>query len=119
MVEVIFTDEFGAWWESLTPEQQAAIDDRVKLLEEHGPNLGRPAVDTITGSRLPNLKELRASQGGALRVLFIFDPVRRAVLLLGGDKSGRWVEWYREAIPQAERIYAEYLAELREEGLIP
>lgn len=52
-------------------------------------------------------------------MLFIFDPIRRAVLLLGGNKSGRWVEWYREAIPQAERIYAEYLAELREEGLIP
>jgi hypothetical protein len=48
-----------------------------------------------------------------LRVLFVFDPERRAVLLVGGDKTGRWVEWYREAIPPAERRYEDYLRTMR------
>ena len=64
-----------------------------------------------------NLKELRPL-GGSLRVLFVFDPRRSAILLLGGDKAGQWQRWYVEMIPLAERLYAEYLAELRREGLL-
>ena len=56
------------------------------------------------------MKELRVSKDGALRVLFIFDPLRRAVFLLGGDKTGQWTEWYRSAIPIADDLYDEYLA---------
>ena len=66
--EVEYTDQFEGWWERLGIEQQEALDDRVMLLAEVGPGLGRPVVDTITGSRHANMKELRASQGGALRV---------------------------------------------------
>ena len=58
------------------------------------------------------MKELRASRGGALRVLFAFDPLRSAILLLGGDKSGQWDEWYRTAVPRADDLYEEHLAEL-------
>jgi hypothetical protein len=61
------------------------------------------------------LKELRA---GTLRVLFMFDPLQRAILLLGGNKRDRWSEWYRAAIPEAERRYDVYLQELRDEGLL-
>jgi hypothetical protein len=70
-------------------------------------------VDRITGSRLHNLKELRPGSSGEseVRILFIFDPVRNAVLLVAGDKSGRWQEWYREAIPMAEALYEAYLKE--------
>lgn len=82
-------------------------------------NLGRPTVDTINGSAHNNMKELRASKGGALRVLFIFDPIRRAVLLLGGNKTGQWEQWYSQAIPVADALYDEYLADIRKEGLIP
>lgn len=59
------------------------------------------------------MKELRCSKDGALRILFIFDPLRRAVLLLGGDKSkgSEWAKWYRKAIPQAEALYIAYLNE--------
>ena len=64
------------------------------------------------------MKELRASRDGALRVLFMFDPRRRAILLLGGDKSGQWEAWYQWAIPAADDLYDEYLDELRVEGLI-
>jgi hypothetical protein len=117
--EVLFTDQLGAWWESLSDEQQDEIIAAVEVLEEKGPALGRPLVDRIAGTKLRNLKELRVSKGGALRILFVFDPLRRAILLLGGDKTGRWQEWYRDAIPEAEHLYEVYLGELREEGLLP
>lgn len=108
--EVIVLDEFIAWWDTLTEKQQDELTGRIELLERHGPNLGRPVVDTTTGSSLTSLKELRArSEGAELRVLFIFDPLQRAVLLLGGDKTGRWSAWYQRAIPEAERRYQEYL----------
>lgn len=64
------------------------------------------------------MKELRASRGGALRVLFAFDPRRHAILLLGGDKSGQWNAWYRRAIPEADALYEIHLEELRAEGSI-
>ena len=118
MWEVEFTDEFEDWWDDLDHSQQAALTGRVELLAEHGPNLGRPAVDRIAGSRHHNMKELRASEGGALRVLFTFDPRRHAILLVGGDKTGRWNEWYEWAIPVADDLYDVYLDELGKEGLI-
>lgn len=64
------------------------------------------------------MKELQAAKGGALRVLFSFDPRRQAILLLGGDKSGEWNDWYAWAVPLADDPYDEYLRELGEEGLI-
>ena len=70
----------------------------------------------MVGSRHQNMKELRISKEGARRVLFIFDPLRQAVLLTGGDKTGEWSEWYQRAIPQADELYDTYLRELREEG---
>ncbi|MEX0826171.1 MAG: type II toxin-antitoxin system RelE/ParE family toxin [Acidimicrobiia bacterium] len=78
-------------------------------MQEHGPNLGRPIVDRIEGSRIHNLKELRVKSDGELRILLVFDPWRTAVLLLGGDKTGQWKEWYPAAISQAEQLYADYL----------
>jgi hypothetical protein len=117
--EVVYTDQFGAWWETLSDPQQDQIIAVVAVLEERGPALGRPLVDRFANSKLSNLKELRVSKSGALRLLFVFDPLRQAVLLLGGDKTGRWDDWYRTAIPEAERLYDVYLNELREQGLLP
>ncbi|MBD0322567.1 MAG: type II toxin-antitoxin system RelE/ParE family toxin, partial [Aldersonia sp.] len=109
--EVLLTDYFLQWWQQLDAKQQDALAGRIDLLERLGPALGRPAVDTITRSSLSNLKELRAKGSGAeLRVLFIFDPIQRAVLLVGGDKSGLWNRWYETAIAEAERVYEVYLA---------
>lgn len=116
--EVNFTDEFGTWWNGLSIEQREDIAARVELLEEHGPSLGRPVADRVATSAFHNMKELRCSSDGALRVLFAFDPRREAILLLGGDKSGDWDAWYRRAVPEADRLYTEYLRELRQEGLI-
>ena len=64
------------------------------------------------------MKELRTSKGGAPRVLFAFDPRRYAILLLGGDKSGEWSDWYEWAVPQADDLYDTHLQELDEEGLL-
>jgi hypothetical protein len=113
MWEIEFSDEFEKWWRELEPQQQESLDQRMRLLADQGPGLGRPAVDTLTGSKVPNLKELRAS---TLRVLFVFDPRRSAILLLGGDKRGQWTRWYDEAIPEAERIYARHLEDLKPKG---
>ncbi|MFI9320635.1 type II toxin-antitoxin system RelE/ParE family toxin [Kitasatospora aureofaciens] len=64
-------------------------------------------VDRIHRSRLHNLKELRPGSSGAgeVRMLFVFDQEREAVILVAGDKSGRWSEWYDESIPLAEKRY--------------
>ncbi len=64
------------------------------------------------------MKELRASKGGALRVSFMFDPRRYAILLLGGDKTDDRNAWYEWAIPVADDLYDAYLVELRDEGVI-
>ena len=118
MWDVEYTDEFEAWWERLSQEQQEALDAAVMLLAATGPALGRPFADRIVSSRHQNMKELRVSEAGALRVLFAFDPRRTAILLLGGDKSGRWSAWYRQAVPRADDLYDQYLTELEREGLI-
>jgi hypothetical protein len=116
MWEIEVTDQFAAWYAGLTDALANAVDAAVEALEADGPALGRPFVDTIKSSRHPHMKELRP-RGGNLRILFAFDPRRSAILLLGGDKTGRWAEWYREAIPLADDLYEAYLAELRKEGL--
>ncbi len=113
MWEIEVTDEFRDWYDALTDDQQDAVNARVDLLEQEGPALRRPTVGEIKGSTYdPRMKELRCSRDGTLRILFIFDPRRAAILLVGGDKTGRWREWYRDAIPQADRLYAAYLDEV-------
>jgi hypothetical protein len=96
---------------------KALIADALDRLADDGPNLGRPLVDRVQGSRIHNLKELRPASAGSseIRILFVFDPWRSAIVLVGGDKSGNWRSWYREAIPEAERLYDEYLAERQRE----
>ena len=81
------------------------------LLEEYGPTLGRPTVDTLNGSRHPNMKELRVgARGGVWRVAFAFDPDRQAILLVAGDKSN--VEprrFYERLIREADGRFDAYL----------
>jgi hypothetical protein len=48
--------------------------------------------------------------------LFIFGAEREAVILVAGDRAGRWgVRWYRENIPIAESRYEQYLVERKNE----
>ena len=116
--EVEYTDQFGDWFWERDEGAQDAVVAAVEIVEERGPGLGRPLVDTIKGSRHANMKELRP-RGGNLRILFAFDPRRMAILLIGGDKTGRWETWYREFIPVADRLYDEHLETLQKEGSVP
>jgi hypothetical protein len=116
--EVEYTDEFELWWTSLTEAEQADLNASVELLELHGPQLGRPHVDKIKGSKHINMKELRTqSSGKPLRTFFAFDPRRTAILLLGGDKTGD-DRFYDRMVPIADKLYDAYLEELENEGLI-
>lgn len=112
---IILLSEVRAWYDALTesdPDTADSVASAIDLLEERGPQLGRPLVDTLEGTTLPNLKELRPGSTGRseLRILFVFDPERQAVLLTAGNKSGQWKAWYEEHIPLAERRYAAWLA---------
>ena len=118
MWEVEFTDEFGDWWNRLDEQAQESVAASVELLRQLGPNLGRPHVDAVHGSRQSNMKELRTQhQGRPLRTLFAFDPRRCAILLIGGDETGD-KDFYERMIPAADRLYEAHLDALRKEGLI-
>jgi hypothetical protein len=118
MWDVEYTDEFEQWWQTLTEAQQDDVAVSVQLLRNTGPSLSRPHADAIKGSRHGNMKELRTQSGGKpLRTLFAFDPRRCAIVLVGGDKTGD-NRFYEKMIPLADRLYDEYLEELRNEGLI-
>ena len=111
---VVAAEEFEEWMMSLTDKQYVATKRAINQLEQDGPALGRPYVDTIRNSRFKNMKELRVSSQGTLRVLFAFDPERRAVLLLGGDKSedSRWNDWYIGAIRRADDLFEEHIRKM-------
>ena len=86
----------------------------MEVLKRTGPNLGRPYVDSVKGSRHENMKELRVqSKGRPFRIFFAFDPLRRAVLLIGGNKTGD-KRFYVRMIPIADVLYDDYLQDLGE-----
>ncbi|MFC3127200.1 type II toxin-antitoxin system RelE/ParE family toxin [Pseudoroseomonas globiformis] len=103
--QVTFHPEMAEDFAELSEEVQDALLAHARLLEKVGPALGRPAVDTLKGSRIANLKELRFSaDGGVWRVAFAFDGRRIAVLLAGGDKAGvSAARFYRALIAKAEQ----------------
>jgi hypothetical protein len=106
------SEEFDRWWATCDSALQDAIAAYVGLLEVVGPQLSRPYADTLRGSVVKNLKELRVQhRGQPYRVLYAFDPRREAVPLLGGTKVGDG-RWYSDAIPRAEVIYVRHLADL-------
>jgi hypothetical protein len=110
--EIEISDEFIDWYRGLDDDEVESVNFSVDLLEQAGPMLGRPHVDTLQGSKIPNLKELRVQhQGRPLRILFAFDPRRVGYLILGGDKTGN-AKWYETFIPIAENIYARHLLEI-------
>lgn len=107
--DVILLEEVERWYFTLDADAMAAVTGAIDLLELEGPTLGRPTVDKVSGSKFHSMKELRPA-GTSIRILFIFDPRRQAILLLGGDKAGSWKSWYDKNIPIAERRYEDWLA---------
>lgn len=115
VVVVVVTEEFERWYGSLDAEEQESVAFAVGLLEAQGLTLGHPYSSAIKGSRI-GLRELRKShQGRPYRAFYVFDPKRQAVLLVGGDKTGR-KRFYEEMIPKAEAAYKKYLREIEEEN---
>jgi hypothetical protein len=111
---LVVTPEVRAWLHDLRHRDRASailVGQAIGMLIEAGPELGRPLADRIAHSRLSNLKELRPGSAGRseIRILYIFDPRRNAVLLVAGDKAGKWEVWYHTAIPLAEERYEDYL----------
>jgi hypothetical protein len=104
--ETVLTAEFEQWWRGLAPERQGAVSGAIARIAKDGPSLGRPRVDVIHGSRLHKLKEARVDRG--IRLLFAFDSNRHVVMLVGGDKTGKWNRWYPPMIRHAERLYMDH-----------
>ena len=117
-VNIEYTDEFGQWWSNLTVTEQNDIAVVVMLLEEKGVSLGFPYSSKINGSKHSGMRELRIqSQGNPIRIFYMFDPRRTAILLIGGDKTGD-NRFYERFIPIADKLYNIYLQEIKREGLI-
>jgi hypothetical protein len=113
--EVVLLEEVHQWFVGLLANDEGTatlVAAALDLLEQEGPVLGRPLVDRIQGSTVHNLKELRPGSRGTseVRILFAFDPVRRAVLLVAGDKSGEWSGWYERSVPLAEDRLRRWIA---------
>jgi hypothetical protein len=111
---VEFHPSCGAWGDELDQADAEALLAAIRVLRDLGPSLGRPLVDTVTGSRHPNMKEVRPGSTGRteIRVLFAFDRQRRAILLVGGDKSSDWSGWYRRNVPIADDRFDQHQADL-------
>jgi hypothetical protein len=113
--EVEYTDEFEQWWNILTADEQVSIAAGVELLEDYGVNLPFPYSSGINDSKHGHMRELRIQHGGRpYRVLYAFDPTRKAILLIGGDKTGN-DRWYEEFIPIADHLYDEHIIQLEKE----
>ena len=111
---VLYHDAFVAELEAMPQDVQDALIATASLLVTYGPALGRPHADTLVGSRHANMKELRFRAGdGAWRTAFAFDPERRAIMLVAGDKSGvAEKRFYKSLIARADRRFDEHLASL-------
>ncbi len=110
--QVLLDGEFEEW----LGEQKSGLSDEIlahaKLLSVYGPMLGRPRVDAIQGSKFANMKELRIQwKGQPWRILFAFDPKRRSILLVGGNKQGG-KRWYTQNIPIADARFTRHLKEM-------
>jgi hypothetical protein len=112
--DVLFHDAFDDEVASLAEDLQDELLAHANLLAQFGPNLGRPTVDTLKASRHANMKELRFDWNGEVwRVAFAFDPERRAILLVGGDKGGAdQRRFYKRLIAVADDRYDEHLVTL-------
>lgn len=110
---VVMAAEFREWVDTLNDDERDSVFAMLAVLEVQGPQLPRPYADVIHGSRINNLKELRIQhRGRPLRAFFAFDPLRQAVVLCAGDKTGNDKRFYREMVPMAERIWFSYLETL-------
>jgi hypothetical protein len=112
---ILFHDQFAVEFTQFPKNVQKRMLAKIKVLEEFGPELGRPHVDTLKGSQYTNMKELRFElDHGVWRIAFIFDPQRNAILLVGGDKSQvKKKRFYQQLIEKADQRYQQHLNTLK------
>jgi len=110
MPAVAFTDEFREWFDELSPEDQVDVAAGVELLEDFGVSLPFPHSSDIKNCRFAFRELRRKAKGAQLRVIYAFNPVRQAILIIGGAKGGddRFYDWI---IPKAEKLWEQYLRE--------
>ena len=108
--EIYLTDEVRDWIHALDNRSHRLVVQAIDILADRGPALGRPMVDHIEHSAIQNLKELRPASAGRseVRILFVFDPGRSAILLVVGDKAGNWEEWDRPGFPRGADLSGMY-----------
>ena len=118
--DIDYTDDFEVWYMALESDAAEAVNRVVDLLEQYGSRLRMPHSRAVHQRTKYKIMELRvAHRGRPFRVLYAFDPrPRGAVLLLGADKGSDQEHWYKYALPKADRLYEEYVAKLRREGVI-
>ena len=110
MWEVIQTNDFKEWYDDLDEDAKEDFLSSIIVLQNTGPILGRPKVDTLKGSKIKNLKELRVqSNGRPFRIFFLFDSKKNIVLLTGGNKQND-KSFYKRKILESEKIYKEYFS---------
>jgi len=110
--KIIFHETFDEEFQAFDESVQDAMAASATMLKEFGPQLGRPYVDTLNGSRHTNMKELRFdADNGVWRVAFAFDAKRQAVLSVAGDKSGTSQKrFYKSLIRKADQRFDDWLA---------
>lgn len=113
---VEFHPLFAEEYYELSKAVQDKLLEEILILEEFGSQLGRPIVDTLNDSKHSNMKELRFNaDNGVWRTAFAFDPERRAILLVAGDKSGtNQKRFYKQLIKKADRRFDDHLRKLKE-----
>ncbi|TAG88688.1 MAG: addiction module toxin RelE [Oscillatoriales cyanobacterium] len=114
---VEFHSDFYSEFAEFPTDVRLELLAKLTLLQEFGPNLKRPHVDTLNGSTYSNMKELRfRAADGVWRVAFAFDPRREAILLVAGDKSGGSEKrFYKQLIKIADSRFADHLIKLTEQ----
>ena len=113
--EVTKSAEFESWWRGLREGEQDKVTAAVTRLQRKGVTLGDPWTSDVKGSKHGNMRELRVRTHPPIRVFYAFDPLRRAVVLVGGRKRGQEKRFYREHVRRADAIYDRYLRTLNRE----
>jgi hypothetical protein len=113
--EIIFQEDFNLEFDELNELVQNECLAHLKVLEKFGPELGRPHVDTLKGSKHSNMKELRFNaDNGVWRLAFAFVPSRKGILLICGDKSGGSEKrFYKDLIKKADQRFDKHLSTLK------
>lgn len=115
MWDVITTDRFDQWLCAQDESTQEKMLAALVLLQQKGPLLPRPFVDSVKGSQHANMKELRVQhKGKPLRALFAFDPCRRAIILHAGHKTGNEKRFYRMLLPIADALFTRHINNIQE-----